>query len=484
MKKIFFASLLSILLGPLIAQNKPRIDSLERSLTAVNSDTLKVQTLYFLCWEYMTSDPARALDYGKRSLELAKKMGFKKGEGTALSNMGSVYWTKGDYPNAENYYSAAMEASKEAMDSVGLSTATKNLGLVYASQGKYAEALKYLLEIIELDKRRKNPLGMAKSMNYVAGIYYYQAKYSRALEYYSAANKIYEEKNEKTGLAQTFLGMGLCYDMMKDYDQSLALFNRSVQLNKELGNNIGLADNYINMGNVYMKNQDYEKAEKYFNEALALYLTIDNKQGQAYVYASLTSIYSRKGVLDRTIFFSQKALALAKEVGDLQSQKETFHSLFLVYEKKGMYKEAHESHKSYIQLKDSMLNADNSTQINRLEAEFESNKKQFDIERLEMKNSLQTATIKQKSTERNAFLIGLILMIGLAFFIFKSFRQKQKANLIITAQKEEVERQKHLVDEKQKEILDSIHYAKRIQTSLMPREKTIARILDKLQGRA
>jgi len=484
MQKILLSALLCFLTAFSIGQNKAKIDSLERSLTEVKSDTLKVQTLYFLCWEYMTSDPALALEYGNRSLELAKKMGFKKGEGTALSNMGSVYWTKGDYPGAEKYYSAAILASKEAKDSVGLSTATKNLGLVYASQGKYAEALKYLLEIIELDKRRRNPIGMAKSMNYVAGIYYYQAKYTRALEYYGAANKIYEEKNDRTGLAQTFLGMGLCHDMMKDYDQSLAFFNKSVQLNKELGNNIGLADNYINMGNVHMKNEDYQRAEKYFNEALALYLTIDNKQGLAYVYASLTSIYSRKGVLDKTLSYAQKAIALAKELNDLQSQKETFHALFLIYEKKGMYKEAHENHKSYIQLKDSMLNTDNSAQINRLEAEFESGKKQFDIERLEMKNSLQTATIKQKSTERNAFLIGLILMIGLAFFIFKSFRQKQKANIIITAQKEEVERQKALVDEKQKEILDSIHYARRIQSSLMPREKTIARILGRLQGRA
>jgi len=484
MRKIFLLAAPLMFSGLFIAQNKPKIDSLERSLSQVKSDTLKVQSLFFLCWEYMTSDPTKALEYGNRSLELARKMGFKKGEGTALSNMGSVYWTKGDYPNAEKYYSAAIEASGAAKDSVGLSTATKNLGLVYASQGKYAEALKYMLEIIELDKRRKDPTGLAKSLNVVAGIYYYQAKYPKALEYYVAANKIYQEAADETGLARTFLGMGLCYDMLSDLKQALLYFEKSVQLNKNTGNNMGVADNYINMGNIYMKSEEYAKAERTFNEALTLYLSINNKQGITNAYASLTSIYSRQGVLDKTLYYAQKAMALAKEVSDLQSQKETYHSLFLIYEKKGMYKEAHESHKSYIQLKDSMLNSDNSAQINRLEAEFESNKKQFDIERLEMKNNLQAVTIKQKSTERNAFLIGLVLMIGLAFFIFKSFRQKQKANLIITAQKEEVERQKLLVDEKQKEILDSIHYARRIQNSLMPREKTIARILAKLQGRA
>ena len=67
-----------------------------------------------------------------------------------------------------------------------------------------------------------------------------------------------------------------------------------------------------------------------------------------------------------------------------------------------------------------------------------------------------------------------------AIFIFRSYRQKQKANVIITRQKEEVEKAKELVDEKQKEILDSIHYAKRIQTALITSEKYIAKNLNRL----
>ena len=64
-------------------------------------------------------------------------------------------------------------------------------------------------------------------------------------------------------------------------------------------------------------------------------------------------------------------------------------------------------------------------------------------------------------------------MAFLASFILRGYKQKQKANEIIAAQK-------HLVDEKQKEILDSIHYAKRIQTALMPSEKYIDKCLKQL----
>ena len=73
-------------------------------------------------------------------------------------------------------------------------------------------------------------------------------------------------------------------------------------------------------------------------------------------------------------------------------------------------------------------------------------------------------------------------MVGLfALFMVNRFRVTNKQKKVIEAQKQIVEEQKHLVDEKQKEILDSIHYAKRIQTVLMPTEKYIERNMHKLR---
>ncbi len=46
----------------------------------------------------------------------------------------------------------------------------------------------------------------------------------------------------------------------------------------------------------------------------------------------------------------------------------------------------------------------------------------------------------------------------------------------------EVVKKNELLEEKQKEILDSIHYARRIQYTLLPAEKYISRILQKLKG--
>lgn len=68
-----------------------------------------------------------------------------------------------------------------------------------------------------------------------------------------------------------------------------------------------------------------------------------------------------------------------------------------------------------------------------------------------------------------------MLVLILAIVIFKNLQTNKKKNKIISYQKEQVE-------EKQKEILDSIRYAKRIQRALLPTEKYIDKSLNRLKN--
>ncbi|MGZ4042737.1 MAG: hypothetical protein ACXVO9_06010, partial [Bacteroidia bacterium] len=60
------------------------------------------------------------------------------------------------------------------------------------------------------------------------------------------------------------------------------------------------------------------------------------------------------------------------------------------------------------------------------------------------------------------------------------FRLVRRQKKVIEMQKKIVEGQKLLTEIKQAEILDSIYYAKRIQTALLTNEKYIERVMKKL----
>lgn len=91
------------------------------------------------------------------------------------------------------------------------------------------------------------------------------------------------------------------------------------------------------------------------------------------------------------------------------------------------------------------------------------------MKKKEIEEKVQTL----KDKDRVILIIAALSILGIILLLFsiRSNNQRRKANKLLSEQKSEIERQKHLVDEKQKEILDSINYAKRIQTALMANSK-------------
>jgi len=79
-------------------------------------------------------------------------------------------------------------------------------------------------------------------------------------------------------------------------------------------------------------------------------------------------------------------------------------------------------------------------------------------------------------------IIALILVSGLVYYIYRGYKIKKEANIkleeknkLISAQKDEIQKQKEIAESQRdliayqkKHITDSIHYAKRIQTALLP----------------
>jgi hypothetical protein len=86
------------------------------------------------------------------------------------------------------------------------------------------------------------------------------------------------------------------------------------------------------------------------------------------------------------------------------------------------------------------------------------------------KIAVQQNAIRSKRNQQYALFGGLALLLVFSVFMFSRVRITRK-------QKEIIERQKGLLDLKQKEMLDSIHYASKIQNSILPSEKYIDKIL-------
>ncbi len=105
---------------------------------------------------------------------------------------------------------------------------------------------------------------------------------------------------------------------------------------------------------------------------------------------------------------------------------------------------------------------------------LEINNQKNEIEKQTLDKKIKEKEIKEKSLlinqeqEQKKYLYAIITIVFLITLgaIYAFFRQR-KLRKLVDAQKTEVENQKHLVEEKHREITDSINYAERIQRSFL-----------------
>src|SRR5687768_894267 len=81
----------------LLAQDKRKVDSLQKYLKTAKEDTIYARTLNLLADQLGSSDPDTAMHYARRALELSEKLDFGTGKGNAYTYIAHSYRTKGEY---------------------------------------------------------------------------------------------------------------------------------------------------------------------------------------------------------------------------------------------------------------------------------------------------------------------------------------------------------------------------------------------------
>jgi len=221
-----------------------------------------------------------------------------------------------------------------------------------------------------------------------------------------------------------------------------------------------------------------ETALEYFQKSLVVRKEAGDKRGMAISLDNIATQLLKTGNTQKAFEFANQGMEIAKETGFPQLIKYSAATLKTVFQKQNKHKDAFEMYELEIKMRDSINNEETQKAAlkKQLQYQYETQARELKNEQ-EKKDISSKAELKQREKERNYFVIGFALVIVLALFIFRSYRQKQKVNVIISKQKQEVETSR-------KEILDSIHYAKRIQKAHMPTEKYVQNTIDRLKKKA
>ncbi|MES2590999.1 MAG: tetratricopeptide repeat protein [Bacteroidota bacterium] len=449
-------------------------------------DTTRITALNSLAWELKNNNPDTAMVLSKQALELSTviingakispiTLAAQKGIAKSNHQLGVFNYLKGNYSLALDYYFKALKIRESLNDKKGISVTYSNIGVVYDNQGNYPQALNYYLKGLKIAEELGDKKSIATKLGNIGLLYYGQGDYPKALGYYFKTLKMAEELKDDYLIATYFGNIGNIYYAQGDYLKALDYYSNALKILEDLGDKIGIANNISNIGLVYFIQNDYPKALDYYFNTLRMATEQGNKKLTAVSLGNIGTVYAKIKKYKEAEGYLKKALVLSIEINALNLVKDNEQQLSELYTQTEQPAKALEHYKKYIEAKDSIFNEENTKKTVRSEMNFEFEKKQTEEKIVQNKKDIiAVEELKQQRLQRNYFIVGFALVLLLALFIYRGYREKQKANSIITLQKNEMEEQKKVVEEKNKDILDSIHYAKRIQDALLKEEEHVS----------
>ncbi len=465
----------------------PLTDSLEVLVANKQTpDTTKVFALCNIARDLKGSNPNKAISKAKEATSLSRQIKFLHGEALSLINTGEIYYEMGKHKEALEYWFQSIAVYKQMSVSempqekaIGLHGLTDNLIFIsrlYCEIGELKNFEKHVAEAKEIMKNNPNEYSRLGWIGIEwAGCYYSNEKYDEAEKLYNDALESFRKVNDQYGTANTLANIGMLQNQRGNTEYALLSLNRSLELYKKVNSLDGQA--WVNniIGNIYNDDQKLDLAKKYFQEGYENSLECHSIDFEINSLINLGAIHKKMDKPSESINYWQKAHALALKHSKPSYLLTTSRYLSGYLEQKGDTKNALLYLKQMIAIKDSLNNSENMKAIGKLESQYDFDKEQaiqssLHEQELNAQKAIAVAEQKQQNIILTSVTIGLIIFLVFSVFLYNRFRITNKQKHLIAQQKE-------LVMAKNKEILDSIKYAKRIQAAVLPAKATFNKLL-------
>jgi serine phosphatase RsbU (regulator of sigma subunit) len=487
------------------------------------ADTTRVSLLNDVAWEYSYFNPDSSVYFCQQAITLSKKINFTDGEASAYNTLGNNFRSLIMYDSAFHYFNKALVIRRSQHQPNKEIAILLNMANVYNQQKDFSNSILKYKETIALAKLQHHKQAELMASSNLADVYRDMGSYDKGMQTLNHALAL--NKEIKDTIQEPYLYAALA-QLQHEMGNSEAAVLSSRQALKRLGNR---PDLYLkisvtsNMGSFYQKLNQPDSALSVFLRATGYMNEVHDSLGLCIVSGNISKLYLGKGDYATALIYALKAIDIGKNIEDTVLYSTSILSAAEVYTKKEDYKTAlsyaaqaqpmierlnhkkllssvyaclsdiykglgqHEKRADFLErsfaYRDSSITEENNKTAARLSVEFDVFGKEKEIELLNKSAEVKEAELEKQKTARRlitgiAALFGLVVIIIIFFFV-----KLRKSNLIIQKQKERVESQneiissqKQIVEEKQKEIIDSINYAKRIQSAVLTSNDVWSRV--------
>lgn len=440
MKNFLIYTVFFFILSPLLSNAQKsraqKIDSLEKVLKTIDSDSLRIDIKGKLCKFYVGVDSLRSFKLGYEALRLSKKNNNKKGLASAYFSLGYAFISYDDIKNAKKHYTLSKDIYVKlmAVDSteqniINWVKVTYNLGTIFGREGYVNKELKTMIEVVPILEKTKD-IGLMAIVNSNIGVRFVNIKdYGKAYHYFIKSDEMFKKTNRVNAHIYSNLVFSDCLLEMDSIVAMKTILDdvkiRLDQMPKAWEWNVY----YTQIGRYHSSISEYDKALDYYDNAKKSIGRNKIAQHLEVLYSAYMTTYEATNNYKKAKEYALKHLTLLENNKFGEKRVDTYKKLAKYEEKDKNFTRAYGYLSKYRQLRDSITVDSMNLEVRQLELLFQTEKKEKKILDLKNKNS-ETALEIEKRLSLSYLMVMIIgvlaIVLTAGYIIYKNKFRKAK----------------------------------------------------------
>ncbi len=401
---------------------------------------------------YNEDDLKEKIKLNEQAAQLFGEAGNKEEQANTIKHLGDLQLAKGDFKKALTELQEALNIFKE-IHYPELQGVYDLMSIVSIQLGNYADALKYgLLAMKTAESLKDSSAQLSTIYNHLGQTMFYLNNPGQSAQYYQKALSIVF-RNKDTG------SVFVIVHNLANANVRAGKLSEAIDILKSTEKNYVLSDLlsqvliYSSFVYAYTEMKQYEFANHYGKKLLDISSKRDVTDGlQGDIYNSIIKYYLATKQYKEVVKYCAFNESYCKKYGVVKNLIANYRTWYRADSALGNFNSALSHYQMLTAINDSSFNEAKAKQISELQIQYETEKKDNDIQLLTKQDLLQKNQLRQAAILRNATLAGIALLIIIVALLYNRYRLKQKNNRQLELQQKEINEKnislQHLVNEK------------------------------------
>ncbi|GAB3026322.1 hypothetical protein GCM10027185_27260 [Spirosoma pulveris] len=360
-----------------------------------SKDTLTYNTLKDVMTGYVDVDIDSSFHYNIRLIRLCEGANLQKELIYAYQYAGYIYQLRGDYDQTIRFHYKALHLAEGLKQYTRMAKSLGALAHAYCSLGQYEKATELGIQGRAILKQHPDITIQLSIQNTFGAIYRGKKKFAEALKSDRKMDTLARKYHILWFEAQGLHTIGWDYMELGDTIQPLGYFDRALVLARKVGSADLEKSILIHIGDAYLRRQKWTQALTYYNLARQTAVRLKN-----------SSIVA-----------------------------EADEKLYVAFKRKGEPGEALRAYEEFVFLKDSLAKETNEQRIETLQALYDNQQKENQLQKQAAEQKLQKLQMTQYAQIQNGLFLGIMFMLLGALLLYRNNRQLQAKNRKIDQQR-------------------------------------------------